>query len=384
MKKTMIQEPFTADGTQVSSHDAVAEFAGTTKRFGDVLAADRIDLRIRRGELLSFLGPSGCGKTTALRMLAGFEQPTSGAVLIDGKDVSAVPAYRRPVNMVFQHYALFPHMTVAQNVGYGLRQVRPRLPKAEIADKVATALARVRLEDFGARRIWELSGGQQQRVALARAVINEPQILLLDEPMAALDAKLRGEMQRELLELQRSLNITFVLVTHDQEEALSMSDRICIMGHGRIAQVGTPQDLYDRPRNRYVADFVGKANIVTAQITGRQGGMAQAVLGNGARVIVRDAPDDTRTTAEIAVRPEALSLSREDAPAGDATAIPARVTHRTFLGDRTEYLLQADGIGSLQVNTPRQAARAVGEHDVGTMVHVLWPAGTGLVLAADT
>ena len=245
-----------ATTTHVRAPEAVAEFVGATKRFGDVLAADGIDLRIRRGEFLSFLGPSGCGKTTALRMLAGFESPTEGEVVIDGRDVSAVPAHKRPVNMVFQHYALFPHMTVAQNVGYGLRQRRPRLPKREIEIKVAKALATVRLTDFGPRRIWEMSGGQQQRVALARAIVNEPQILLLDEPMAALDAKLRGEMQRELLELQRSLGITFVLVTHDQEEALAMSDRICIMGKGRIAQVGSPQELYDRPRSRYVADFV--------------------------------------------------------------------------------------------------------------------------------
>ena len=380
----MIQDPTVAQIAQskVSAHEAVAEFSEATKRFGDVLAADRIDLRIRRGEFLSFLGPSGCGKTTALRMLAGFETPTSGAVLIDGKDVTAVPAYQRPVNMVFQHYALFPHMTVAQNVGYGLRQLRPRLPKGEIADKVATA--RVRLEDFGARRIWELSGGQQQRVALARAIINEPQILLLDEPMAALDAKLRGEMQRELLELQRSLNITFVLVTHDQEEALSMSDRICIMGKGRIVQVGSPQELYDRPRSRYVADFVGKANIVTARIAGRREGMAQAVLGNGATVIVRDVPGDTRQSAEIAIRPEALDLVASGASNGDAVAIPAKVTHRTFLGDRTEYLLQAEGLGPLQVNAPRQAARALGEHDVGAIVHILWSAGAAIVLAADT
>ncbi|WP_353474890.1 ABC transporter ATP-binding protein [Salipiger sp. H15] len=373
-----------ASTTHVRAPEAVAEFVGATKRFGDVLAADRIDLRIRRGEFLSFLGPSGCGKTTALRMLAGFESPTEGKVMIDGQDMSAVPAHRRPVNMVFQHYALFPHMTVAQNVGYGLRQRRPRLHRREIELKVAKALATVRLADFGPRRIWEMSGGQQQRVALARAIVNEPKILLLDEPMAALDAKLRGEMQRELLELQRSLGITFVLVTHDQEEALAMSDRICIMGKGRIAQVGTPQELYDRPRSRYVADFVGKANIVPGQITGRQGGLAQAVLRNGVKVVLRDEPGDARSAAEIAVRPEALSIApRETAvPAGTA-AVPARVTHRTFLGDHTEYLLAAEGIGMLQVNAPRQAERALGGHDVGAQVHVLWPEGTGLVLAAD-
>ncbi|WP_226629844.1 ABC transporter ATP-binding protein [Alloyangia pacifica] len=370
--------------THVRAPEAVAGFVGATKRFSGVLAADRIDLRIRRGEFLSFLGPSGCGKTTMLRMLAGFESPTEGEVLIDGRNVSAVPAHRRPVNMVFQHYALFPHMTVAQNVGYGLRQRRPRLPKHEIEMKVAKTLATVRLADFGPRRIWEMSGGQQQRVALARAIVNEPKILLLDEPMAALDAKLRGEMQRELLDLQRSLGITFVLVTHDQEEALAMSDRICIMGKGRIAQVGTPQELYDRPRSRYVADFVGKANIVQGRITGRQGGMAQAVLGNGVKVVLRDEPGDARPVAEIAVRPEALGLAtRESAVPEGTAAVRARVTHRTFLGDHTEYLLAADGLGQMQVNVPRQAERASGGHDVGALVHVLWPEGTGLVLAAD-
>lgn len=363
--------------------DCVAEFVGATKRYGAVLAADRINLRIRRGEFLSFLGPSGCGKTTALRMLAGFETPSEGMVRIDGQDVSRVPAYARPVNMVFQHYALFPHMTVAQNIGYGLRQVRPKLAQAEIAARVEAALAKVRLDEFGARRTWELSGGQQQRVALARAVINEPKLLLLDEPMAALDAKLRGEMQRELLDLQRSLGITFVLVTHDQEEALSMSDRICIMGAGRIAQVGTPQDLYDRPRNRYVADFVGKANILSGEVLSRQAGLVRVALAGGAQVLVPDAPEDTRRHVEIAVRPEALRLAAPGAASGEDTMLRARITHRTFLGDHTEYLMQADGIGPLQVNVPRQAERALGGQGVGEEAHILWTAGTGLVLAAE-
>nr|WP_172329937.1 ABC transporter ATP-binding protein [Mangrovicoccus sp. HB161399] len=367
----------------VRPEETVAEFVGATKRYGEVLAADRIDLRIRRGEFLSFLGPSGCGKTTALRMLAGFETPTDGTVLIDGQDVSAVPAHRRPVNMVFQHYALFPHMTVEENVGYGLRQRRPRLSRREIGDKVAKALATVRLDAFGPRRIWEMSGGQQQRVALARAIVNEPKILLLDEPMAALDAKLRGEMQRELLDLQRQLGITFVLVTHDQEEALAMSDRICIMGKGRIAQIGSPQELYDRPATRYVADFVGKANILSARIVARAGGTAQAVLGNGAAVTVADAPGDARGEAEIAVRPEALSLAPSgEAPGPGVAAVAATVTHRTFLGDHTEYLLDAPGVGALQVNVPRQAERVPGGHGMGASVHVIWPEGAGLVLAA--
>ena len=234
--------------TQSKRDTCIAELKGVTKRFGDVVAAADLDLQLRQGEFISFLGPSGCGKTTALRMLAGFETPTEGEVLIDGQVVNALEPYNRPVNMVFQSYALFPHLTVADNIAYGLKQKRPRPPKSEIADKVGKALETVRLAGFEHRRIWEMSGGQQQRVALARAIVNEPKLLLLDEPLAALDRKLRKEMQIELQDIQRQLGITFILVTHDQEEALSLSDRICVMRAGRIVQIGTPQDLYDNPR----------------------------------------------------------------------------------------------------------------------------------------
>nr|WP_273249141.1 ABC transporter ATP-binding protein [Sediminimonas qiaohouensis] len=376
-----MQSSLEADATKDSNQEYVAEFIGVSKRFGDILAANQLNLGIQRGEFLSFLGPSGCGKTTALRMLAGFEPPSEGVVRINHTDMSAVPSYQRPVNMVFQQYALFPHMTVGQNVGYGLRQLRPRLPKSEIMARVKKVLATVRLGDFADRRTWELSGGQQQRVALARAIVNEPKLLLLDEPMAALDAKLRAEMQRELLDLQRSLGITFVLVTHDQEEALSMSDRICIMGGGRIAQVGTPQELYDRPVNRYVADFVGKANILSGEVVSRQDGQAKLVLGCGTEVIVPESSPDDRRRVDVVVRPEALSLS--STPQNGNAALRARVTHCTFLGDHTEYLLQAEGIGPLQINLPRQAERASGGYGVGDEVHILWAAGTGLILAAE-
>ena len=368
-------------GGQDASHDHVAEFVNVTKRFGPIVAADRLNLGIRRGEFLSFLGPSGCGKTTALRMLAGFEQPSEGTIRINRSDMSAMPSYQRPVNMVFQHYALFPHMTVAQNVGYGLRQRRPRMAKTEIGQRVTKALNTVRLGDFSERRTWELSGGQQQRVALARAIINEPAILLLDEPMAALDAKLRAEMQRELLDLQRSLGITFVLVTHDQEEALSMSDRICIMGGGQIAQVGSPDELYDRPASRYVADFVGKANILLGEVVARQGGQAKVVLGCGSEVLVSEASVDDRHNVEVIIRPEALGMSA--APQNGTAALRARVTHRTFLGDHTEYRLQVEKIGALQVNLTRQAERALGGHGVGDDVYVLWEDGAGLILGAE-
>ncbi|MBI3672516.1 MAG: ABC transporter ATP-binding protein, partial [Rhizobiales bacterium] len=244
----------------VTLRQPVVEFRNVTKRFGEVVAVDRNSLSVESGEFLSILGPSGCGKTTALRMMAGFDQPTSGKVYIRGEDVTGVPAFKRPVNMVFQHYALFPHLSVAGNVSYGLRQRRPKPSPAELQKAVGEALAMVRLEGYENRRSYELSGGQQQRVALARALINRPAVLLLDEPLAALDRKLRREMQIELQNLQRDVGITFLLVTHDQEEALSMSGRVCVMRDGRIVQTGSPRELYDRPVNRYVADFVGKSN----------------------------------------------------------------------------------------------------------------------------
>ncbi|WP_247997818.1 ABC transporter ATP-binding protein [Brucella tritici] len=364
------------------SSDTVAEFVGTTKRYGAVLAASQLNLQIRRGEFLSFLGPSGCGKTTALRMLAGFEQPSEGEILIDGSEVGTTPAYKRPVNMVFQSYALFPHMTVAQNVAYGLRQRRPRLAKSDIELRVAKALETVRLADFGGRRIWEMSGGQQQRVALARAIVNEPKILLLDEPMAALDAKLRTEMQLELLSLQRKLGITFVLVTHDQQEALSMSDRICIMGHGRIAQIGTPRELYDRPANRYVANFVGRANILAGKVEHTDGDDVAVSLASGHKVVVETAfavaPGDV---VDVMIRPEALRLTIS--PTEGEQTIAVQVANKIFLGEHIEFLLTHPVLGQLQVLVPRQAERALPGVEVGSTAHLVWDRGTGLILERD-
>ncbi|WP_220668880.1 ABC transporter ATP-binding protein [Paenirhodobacter hankyongi] len=359
----------------------MAEFIGTTKRYGTVLAADRLNLAIRRGEFLSFLGPSGCGKTTALRMLAGFETPSDGTILIDGVEVGAMPAYRRPVNMVFQNYALFPHLTVAENVAYGLRQRRPRVAREDIATRVARALDMVRLGDFGPRRIWQMSGGQQQRVALARAIVNEPKILLLDEPMAALDAKLRAEMQVELLNLQRQLGITFVLVTHDQQEALSMSDRICLMGKGRIAQIGTPRELYDRPANRYVASFIGRANLLPATVRGVADGRVVVTLASGDQVEVAAAETVPGTAVEIAIRPESLSLSPH--PVEGTPSVPAVITNRIFLGEHIEFQLTHPVLGVLQVMVPRQTERMLPGADVGATFHVLWDRGLGQILAED-
>ena len=358
----------------------IAEFRAATKRYGDVLAADALSFGIGRGEFLSFLGPSGCGKTTALRMLAGFETPTSGEVYLDGDKVTDVPAYRRPVNMVFQHYALFPHLSVADNIGYGLMQRRPRPNRAEVARKVGRALEMVRLSGFGPRRIWEMSGGQQQRVALARAVVNEPKVLLLDEPLAALDRKLRREMQIELQTMQRQLGITFVLVTHDQEEALSMSDRICIMRAGRIVQSGSPNALYDQPVNRYVADFVGKSNFIDGRLATLSGADGQIETASGQRFSGRVSAQVIQgTKVSLSIRPEQIGLTHRASEA----AQPVTVINRIFLGEHTEYVVRHAGLGDLLVLVARQAEAGEGSFTPGDAGFVSWASETGLILPED-
>ncbi len=365
---------------ETGTRPLIAEFRAATKRYGEVLAADALSFGIERGEFLSFLGPSGCGKTTALRMLAGFETPTSGEVFIDGQGVGEVPAYKRPVNMVFQHYALFPHLTVAENICYGLMQRRPRLDRAEVARKVDRALEMVRLAGLGARRIWEMSGGQQQRVALARAIVNEPKILLLDEPLAALDRKLRREMQIELQTLQRQLGITFVLVTHDQEEALSMSDRICIMRAGRIVQSGSPTDLYDQPVNRYVADFVGKSNFITGRIATSSGAYRHLETATGQRFAGRVSAEMIQgTKVSLSIRPEQIGLSHR---ASD-TALPVTVINRIFLGEQTEYLVRHSHLGDLLVLVARQAEASEGGFAPGDEGFISWAPEAGLILIDD-
>ncbi len=362
----------------------IAAFRAVTKLFGDVIAADRIDLTIERGEFLSFLGPSGCGKTTALRMLAGFEAPTSGDVLLDGMRVNDVPAHRRAVNMVFQHYALFPHLNVADNIAYGLRQRRPRLPAAEIGAKVGRMLETVQLPGFANRRVWEMSGGQQQRVALARALINEPKLLLLDEPMAALDRKLRREMQIELQTLQRRLGITFVLVTHDQEEALSMSDRTCIMQAGRIVQVGSPRELYDRPVSRYVADFVGKSNFFDGRLLPDRDGGACVETAAGLKLFGRCQGEiSPQAPVSLSLRPEQISLSRKQtaAPGARGICIPVHIRNRIFLGEHTEYLAHNAALGDFHVLVPRQTETVEGSFETGEEGWATWTPGAALILA---
>ena len=337
----------------VSASPDDIEFRSVTKAYGAVTAVRDINLAVPKGSFLALLGPSGCGKTTCLRMIGGFEQPSEGTVRIAGVEMNGVPAYRRPVNMVFQHYALFPHFNVQQNVAYGLKQMRPRIDAREIERRVAEALAMVRLDGFAKRRTHEMSGGQQQRVALARAIVNRPSVLLLDEPLAALDKKLRLQMQIELQTLQRELGITFVLVTHDQEEALSMADRVCVMSAGRIRQLGTPQEVYDHPADLFVADFVGKTNRMDAVLEADHATLRLAdgsALSVGARAAVASG------AVTVALRPEAIRLGSASALAASGeAALPGTVTHRIFLGSGVEYAVAVAGLGDFLVTTDRGA-----------------------------
>jgi spermidine/putrescine transport system ATP-binding protein len=377
-------------GRSRASAKPVVEFQAVSMRYGDVLAVDKVDLEIAQGTFVSLLGPSGCGKTTSLRMIAGFEQPVSGHVLIEGIDVTGVPAYRRPVNMVFQHYALFPHLNVFDNVAFGLRQLRPRPSRDEIGRRVSETLELVRLSGLDQRRSFELSGGQQQRVALARALINRQLVLLLDEPLAALDRKLRRDMQIELQNLQRNVGITFVLVTHDQEEALSMSDRVCIMREGRIVQTGSPRALYDEPVNRYVADFVGRSNFLSATVDGLRGDEVEVILADGTRSAGRVPPGARRPrvgdAVDLALRPELIRLdSGGGEPADDHRRLvrPAVVRNRIFLGEHTEYLVAAEGLGELLVLTPKRLETEAGSLAPGDRAVVSWPRSAALALCHD-
>jgi len=361
------------------------EFRGVTKRYDDVVAVDDVSLSVERGAFFSFLGPSGCGKTTSLRLIAGFEQPSEGGVFIGGTSVVGIPPHKRPVNMVFQQYALFPHMDVSENIGYGLRQRSPKPTKQEMTKRVDETLEMVRLSGYGKRKTWELSGGQQQRVALARALINHPTCLLLDEPLAALDRKLRREMQIELQTLQRDVGITFILVTHDQEEALSMSDHICIMREGQIVQSGSPRELYDEPVNRYVADFVGKTNFFNGEVI-ETSGSSVSVKSKSGHVLTgaqsKGAPPLARgSRACVAVRPEMISISTASENKDSSNiAINGQVMNRIFLGEHSEYLIATEGYGDVMVLSPKSIESINKSFAPGDNVSISWRPEAVLVL----
>ncbi|HET7678471.1 MAG TPA: ABC transporter ATP-binding protein [Candidatus Limnocylindrales bacterium] len=375
-------------GSAAPGVEADVELLDVTKRFGSVVAVDRLTLRIARGAFYSLLGPSGCGKTTTLRMIAGFEDPTSGEVRIGGRSVDGVPPYRRNVNTVFQHYALFPHMDVGRNVGYGLRQ--RGITGAEERRRVTEALELVRLRGYEHRRAWELSGGQQQRVALARALINRPTVLLLDEPLGALDLKLRREMQLELKSLQTQVGITFVYVTHDQEEAITMSDRIVVMHDGRVLQEGSPAELYNEPRSRYVAGFLGQSNFIAGRVV--EGGPSLAIATpGGLRVLARrpvglEAPA-AGAEVTVAIRPERIRLlgAAGEGAAAEANALVGRVTHATYLGDQVEHRVQVDGVGEIVARAMAPETMDAGESATprfapGDQVIATWQRAAALVL----
>ncbi|MES3708706.1 ABC transporter ATP-binding protein [Pseudomonas putida] len=361
------------------------EFRGVIKRYGNVPAVNGLNFKVRRGAFHSFLGSSGCGKTTTLRMIAGFEHPSEGEVFLAGRPVAGVPAHQRQVNMVFQHYALFPHLTVLENIAYGLRYSPSKPDRAEQRRMANQALEMVRLSGFGARKPHELSGGQQQRVALARALVNKPTVLLLDEPLAALDRKLRKEMQSELLRLQREVGITFVLVTHDQEEALSMSDSISIMKDGLIVQTASPESLYETPSSRYVADFIGESNLFSGTVRSIDNGQVVLKTASGIELRSPATPTGPAPSSQIegciAVRPELIEIAAKNSELIRDIRLNGRVEDRIYLGNHTEYRVLTDAFGIVNVRVPRPAGAVTEGFEHGASVQIGWNEINGLALA---
>ncbi|WP_368498032.1 ABC transporter ATP-binding protein [Herbiconiux sp. A18JL235] len=360
---------------------------GLTKSFGANQVVQPLDLEIGRNEFFSILGPSGCGKTTLMRMITGFEKPTGGSVELDGKNVDGVPTKSRDLNMLFQSYALFPHLTVYENVAFELR-VR-RTPKREIDQRVREALELVRLGAFGDRKPAELSGGQRQRVALARAVVGRPAVVLLDEPLGALDQKLRKEMQFELKRMQREVGITFIYVTHDQEEALTMSDRIAVMSEGRVLQVASPIEIYDAPSSRFVASFIGSCNLLDGVVDVQGGSVTVPGVGSVPAAVPADARPGTGVT--LAIRPERVTMTAAVAgtagtAAGSAPAdsVAGTLVERVFLGDEWTFHVLLESRGLVTVSVPSGAeSAALGAVADGSPVVLSWPADAARVLPAD-
>lgn len=350
-----------------------------TKRFGDTLAVDDVSLEIIGGEFFSLLGPSGCGKTTTLRMIGGFDYPTTGDIRINGEIMAQTPPYQRPVNTVFQNYALFPHKTVTENIAFGLQM--KKVAKTEISDAVEQTLDLIQLPGYGDRKPSELSGGEKQRVALARALVNEPTILLLDEPLSALDLKLRKQMQSELKALQRTVGITFVYVTHDQGEALALSDRIAVMNRGKILQVGTPSDIYDSPQSRFVADFIGTSNFLEGTVISEN--EIHLTTEPPIKIIStanKQIPPNTAVT--VAIRPERINIQRDDS-ADAPNLLKGVVEDATYLGTTLQYTVQTGSPTPLTVHQQNTGSRETQRFQPGDTVHLQWLPENATVLKND-
>jgi spermidine/putrescine transport system ATP-binding protein len=365
--------PGVGDAGQDVKRTVAVELSGVTKRFGEFVAVDDLSLDIYEGEFFSLLGPSGCGKTTTLRMIAGFEEPTEGGISVDGDPMRGVPPYRRPVNTVFQSYAIFPHLNVFDNVAFGLR--RSGVRGEELRNRVTDACEMVQLSGFEKRKPNALSGGQQQRVALARALVNRPKVLLLDEPLGALDLKLRKEMQLYLKDLQHEVGITFIYVTHDQEEALTMSDRIAVMNEGKVQQVADPPTLYELPKNRFVADFIGQTNVFSGAVEAVRDGRVTLRTPSGEKVeaTARAIDVEVGSEADAAVRPEKVRFGSD----GDNVST-ARIRQIVYLGVSTQYIAELPGGGKLVLY--QQNSSEEDNPDVGQEVPVAWDARNCLIL----
>lgn len=348
------------------------ELVAVTKKFGDVTAVDNVSVRIEDGEFFSLLGPSGCGKTTTLRMIGGFEMPSLGEVHICGEPQGFTPAYKRPVNTVFQNYALFPHMNVYQNTAFGLEM--QKVPKEEIKGRVLEALEMVRLSGMENRKPQQLSGGQQQRVALARALINRPKVLLLDEPLGALDLKLRKAMQLELKDLQERVGITFIYVTHDQEEALTMSDRIGVMRRGKLLQVGTPEEVYESPATRYIANFIGDSNYLPGRVATIEGNRVEVTLDSGENLTGQAASKlALGQIVTLAFRPEKVRIHPKAEPAPGVNQIECRINEVIYTGSFTTYHLKTSSAAEIMVRWQNDASTDIKRFNTGDSVSLRWP-----------
>ncbi len=376
-----IRKPTRLEPWQDAGQTPYVRIEKVTKTFGDFVAVDEVSLSIYRNEFFALLGGSGSGKTTLLRMLAGFEQPTEGKIFIDGVDMAGIPPYERPVNMMFQSYALFPHMTVEQNVAFGLKQ--DGVAKAEIRDRVDEMLGLVQLSAFGKRRPHQLSGGQRQRVALARSLVKRPKLLLLDEPLGALDKKLRERTQFELVNIQEKLGVTFIVVTHDQEEAMTMSSRIAVMNHGVIAQVGTPTEIYEYPHTRFVAEFIGSINMFDGRVVETDGD--QVIVASeeaGCELLIAHAtPAPAGSPVSVAIRPEKIALSKDPVAGGDGRNQTTGIVREiAYLGDVSIYLVQLPTGKTVRVTAPNVTRRTEMPITWEDEVTLTWRPFAGVVL----